>query len=80
MDAGQLPSVWTKRPRVALRVHAVLGSDWVHQTVERVAEIRQNLLDVQSRQKSYVNMRRRDLEFEVGDQVPLRVSPTKGVV
>ncbi|XP_035816176.1 uncharacterized protein, partial [Zea mays] len=33
-----------------------------------------------SRQKSYADVRRRDLEFAVGDQVLLRVSPTKGVV
>ncbi|XP_035822455.1 uncharacterized protein, partial [Zea mays] len=33
-----------------------------------------------SRQKSYADVRRRDLEFVVGDQVLLRVSPTKGVV
>ena len=34
----------------------------------------------QSRQKSYADVRRRDLEFGEGDQVLLRVSPTKGVV
>jgi len=35
---------------------------------------------VQSCQKSYADRRRRPLEFQVGDQVFLRVSPTKGVV
>jgi len=34
----------------------------------------------QSRQKSYTDWRRRPLEFEVGDQVFLRVSPTKGII
>jgi hypothetical protein len=38
------------------------------------------MLAAQSRQKSYVDVRRRELEFEVGDQVLLKVSPTKGVV
>jgi hypothetical protein len=37
-------------------------------------------LAAQSRQKSYADVRRRDLEFAVGDQVLLRVSPTKGLV
>jgi hypothetical protein len=37
-------------------------------------------LAAQSRQKSYADIRRRDLEFSVGDYVLLRVSPTKGVV
>ena len=64
----------------AIGEKAILGLDWVQQTVERVAEIRQNLLAAQSRQKSYADVRRRDLEFEVGDQVLLRVSPTKRVV
>ncbi|GKF82355.1 hypothetical protein Tco_0244011, partial [Tanacetum coccineum] len=32
------------------------------------------------RQKSYANNRRKPLEFEVGDQVLLKVSPWKGVV
>ncbi|TMX04172.1 hypothetical protein EJD97_011225 [Solanum chilense] len=32
-----------------------------------------------SRQKSYANHRRRDLEFEEGDKVYLKISPIKGV-
>ncbi|WVZ80145.1 hypothetical protein U9M48_027644, partial [Paspalum notatum var. saurae] len=47
---------------------SVLGHDWVQKTSER------------SRQKSYADIRRRDLEFQVGDQVLLKVSPTKGIV
>jgi hypothetical protein len=38
------------------------------------------MLTAQSRQKSYVDVRRRDLEFAVGDEVLLKVSPTKGTV
>ena len=38
------------------------------------------MLAAQSRQKSYTNVRRRDLEFVVGDQVLLKVSPTKGIL
>jgi hypothetical protein len=37
------------------------------------------LLEAQSRQKSYINKRRRHLEFEVGDHVYIRVSPMKDV-
>ncbi|TYK26964.1 pol protein [Cucumis melo var. makuwa] len=33
----------------------------------------------ESRQKSYANVRRKDLEFEVGDMVFLKVAPMKGV-
>ena len=64
----------------AVSENAVLGPDWVQQTTERVAEIREHMLAAQSRQKSYADARRQDLEFGEGDEVLLRVSPTKGVV
>jgi hypothetical protein len=38
------------------------------------------MLTTQSCQKSYTDVRRRDLEFVVGDQVLLKVSPTKGIM
>jgi hypothetical protein len=56
---------------------ALIGPDWVQQTSEKVWEIRQNILAAQSSHKSYADVRRQDLEFAVGDQVLLRVSPTK---
>jgi hypothetical protein len=59
---------------------AVLGPDWVQQTADRVAEIREHMLAAQSRQKSYADPKRRSVEFQVGDEVLLRVWPTKGVV
>ena len=51
----------------------------IQETVEKVALIREHMLAAQSRQKSYADKRRRPLEFEVGKQVWLRVSPTRGV-
>jgi hypothetical protein len=41
--------------------------------------IQANLKAAQSRQKSYFDKRRKPLQFELGDHVYLRVSPTKGV-
>jgi hypothetical protein len=40
--------------------------------------IRENLKVTQSQQKSYADKKRRDLSFEIGDFVYLKVSPTKG--
>jgi hypothetical protein len=40
--------------------------------------IRENLKVGQSQQKNYTNKRRRDLSFEVGDFVYLKVSPMRG--
>ncbi|XP_072986655.1 uncharacterized protein [Typha latifolia] len=48
-------------------------------TVEKIKTIREHMKVAQSRQKSYADNRRRDLEFQVGDKVFLRVSPWKGV-
>jgi hypothetical protein len=38
------------------------------------------MLTAQSRQKSYADVRRRDLKFAVGDEVLLKVSLTKEIV
>jgi hypothetical protein len=48
--------------------------------VDKIQLIKELLRSAQSRQKSYVDTRRRKLEYQVGDHVFLRVSPTKGVM
>jgi hypothetical protein len=40
--------------------------------------VRENLKIAQSRQKSYAEKRRRDLSFEIGDFIYLKVSPMRG--
>jgi hypothetical protein len=40
--------------------------------------IKENLKVTQSRQKSYADKRRRDLSFEIGDFVYLKVPPMRG--
>jgi hypothetical protein len=50
----------------------LVGPDWIQQMTEKIQGIRQSLLTSRSRQKSYANVRRRDLEFTVGDQVLLK--------
>ncbi|WMV19408.1 hypothetical protein MTR67_012793 [Solanum verrucosum] len=46
----------------------------------KVKVIQERLKTTQSRQKSYTDVRRRELEFEVNDWVYLKVSPMKGVM
>ncbi|XP_020082350.1 uncharacterized protein LOC109705944 [Ananas comosus] len=58
---------------------AVLGPDVLREAEEKVCLARQRLLTAQSRQRSYANKRRRDLEFVVGDRVFLKVSPRRGM-
>jgi hypothetical protein len=45
----------------------------------QVQMVRENLKLAQSKQKSYVNNRRRELRFHVGDFVYLKVSPMRGL-
>ena len=59
---------------------SITGPDMLRDTSEKVSLIRQRLLMAQSRKKSYVDMRRRPLEFEVGDHVFLKVMPMRRVV
>ena len=56
-----------------------LGPEAVQRTSEAIDKIRARMLTSQSRQKSYADPKRRDVEFQVGDYVFLRVSPWKGV-
>ena len=52
----------------------------IHVTNEKIKVVRDRLKTAQSRQKSYADNRRKDLEFQVGDWVFLKLSPWKGVV
>jgi len=45
----------------------LIGPDLVHQAMEKVKVIQERLKTVQIRQKSYIDVRRRELEFEVDD-------------
>ncbi|XP_025692602.1 uncharacterized protein [Arachis hypogaea] len=58
---------------------SVLGPDVVAETTEKIKKIRESILTGQSRQKSYADQRRKPLEFEVGEHVFLRVTPTTGI-
>ncbi|XP_027098994.1 uncharacterized protein [Coffea arabica] len=50
---------------------------WIEETNEKVKLVRQRIQTAQSRQKSYANNPRKDLEFTVGDLVFLKVTPLK---
>nr|GFA97919.1 putative reverse transcriptase domain-containing protein [Tanacetum cinerariifolium] len=56
------------------------GLELIRETNEKIVQIKNRLLTTRSRQKSYADVRRRPLEFNVGDKVMLKVSPWKGVI
>ena len=47
----------------------LIGPDLFHQDMEKVNTIQERLKMAQSRQKSYTDVRRRPIEFEVDDWV-----------
>ncbi|GKC94100.1 putative reverse transcriptase domain-containing protein [Tanacetum coccineum] len=47
------------------------GPEIIHETTEKIVQIRQRLQATRDRQRSYANVRRKPLEFQVGDRVML---------
>ena len=58
----------------------MIGPDLILYAMEKVQLIRDRLKTVQSRQKSYAYVRRRELEFQVDAWIFLEVSPMKRVM
>jgi hypothetical protein len=57
----------------------VFGPDILEEVEKQVRMVRENLQVAQSRQKSYADHRRRELSFEVGDFLYLKVFPMRGL-
>ncbi|WVZ84458.1 hypothetical protein U9M48_031488 [Paspalum notatum var. saurae] len=55
----------------------VFGPDLIRDAEQQIKMVRENLRVAQSRQKSYADVRRRDLTFKVDDFVYLKVSPMR---
>jgi hypothetical protein len=53
--------------------------DMLQEAEKQVRMVRENMWITQLRQKSYTDHRRRELSFEVGDFVHLKVSPMRGL-
>ncbi|GJT29965.1 putative reverse transcriptase domain-containing protein [Tanacetum coccineum] len=56
------------------------GLELIQETTEKIVLIKQRIQAAQDRQKSYADLKRKLMDFEVGDRVLLKVSPRKGVV
>ncbi|KAL0401278.1 UNVERIFIED_CONTAM: hypothetical protein Slati_4157700 [Sesamum latifolium] len=56
------------------------GPELVQETVDKIQTVKQCLKAAQDRQKSYVDKHRREMEYEVGEKVFLRVSPWRGIL
>ncbi|GJV01501.1 putative reverse transcriptase domain-containing protein [Tanacetum coccineum] len=66
---------WAKVGEVQLT-----GPEIVHETTEKIVQIKQRIQAARDRQKSYADLKRKPMEFQIGDKVMLKVSAWKGVV
>ena len=65
---------------IELSEKKIHGVDLIHKTEEKVKKIRDNLKAASDHQKSYVDLKRKEIEFQVGNKVFLKVSPWKKVL
>ena len=69
------PICWTD-----LNEHKAIRPDIVKATEEKVRVIQQRLKAASDREKSYTYLKRKDIEYEVGDKVFLKVSPWRKIL
>ncbi|GKG51983.1 hypothetical protein Tco_0544621, partial [Tanacetum coccineum] len=69
------PVYWAEIREVQLT-----GPEIVHESIEKIVQIKQRIQAAPDRQKSYADLKRKPMEFQIGDKVMLKVSPWKGVV
>ena len=69
------PLCWTD-----LSEKKVIGPYLIQETEEKVKMIRERLKVANDRQKSYADMKRKDIRYEIGEKVFLKVSPWKKVM
>ncbi|GJY57312.1 putative reverse transcriptase domain-containing protein [Tanacetum coccineum] len=58
----------------------ILGPELIQETTEKIVQIKQRMQAARDRQKSYVDLKRKPMEFQVRNKVMLKVLPWKGVV
>ncbi|GKE73184.1 putative reverse transcriptase domain-containing protein [Tanacetum coccineum] len=69
------PVCWAEVGQIQLT-----GPEIVQETTKKVIQIKQRIQAARDRQKSYADLKRKPMEFQVGDRVMLKISPWKGVV
>ncbi|GKE71018.1 putative reverse transcriptase domain-containing protein [Tanacetum coccineum] len=71
----QTPIAWAE-----VKERNLIGPEIIQETTDKIVQIKERLKTTRDCQKSYVDNRRKPLEFSVSDKVLLKVSPWKGVV
>nr|GEW54370.1 putative reverse transcriptase domain-containing protein [Tanacetum cinerariifolium] len=69
------PICWTEVEEAQL-----LGQELIQETTTKIIQIKQRMQASHDRQKSYADLKRKPIEFQIRYMVMLKVSPWKGVV
>ena len=69
------PLYWDKEGKEILE-----GPELVQITVDKINLIKSKLKASQDRQKSYVDQHKKEMDYQIGNKVFLRVSPWKGIM
>nr|GFC42721.1 reverse transcriptase domain-containing protein [Tanacetum cinerariifolium] len=69
------PVCWTE-----VREAQILGLELIQEMIEKIVQIKQRMQAARDQPKSYTDLKRKPMEFQVEDKVMLKVSPWKGVV
>nr|GEV76703.1 putative reverse transcriptase domain-containing protein [Tanacetum cinerariifolium] len=56
------------------------GPEIIHETTKKIIQIKSRIQAARNQQKCYADLKRKPMDFQVGDRVMLKVSPWKGVV
>ncbi|KAL1207318.1 hypothetical protein V5N11_020118 [Cardamine amara subsp. amara] len=67
------PLCWTQ-----VGERSTLGARFVQETTEKIRVLKLNMKEAQDQQKNYADKRRKELEFEVGDNVYLKMALLRG--
>ncbi|GJT32160.1 hypothetical protein Tco_0922579 [Tanacetum coccineum] len=79
-DPSWSTSFKTRRTQKTSSALELTGPEIVYETTKKIIQIKRRIQATRDRQKSYADVRRKLLEFQVGDKVMLKVSPWKGVI
>nr|GEW78125.1 putative reverse transcriptase domain-containing protein [Tanacetum cinerariifolium] len=67
---------WDKHLLLAdVRDSQLTGPEIIHETTEKIVQIKSHIQAAHNHQKSYADVRRKPLKFQVGDKVIVKVSP-----
>ncbi|GJX80031.1 putative reverse transcriptase domain-containing protein [Tanacetum coccineum] len=85
IKAAPFESLYRRRCRspigwAEVRDSQLTSPEIIHESTEKIVQIKSRIQAARDSQKSYADVRRKPLEFQVGDKVMLKVLPWKGVI